>query len=128
MEVAPIGVMASRGADVATLYVQASRGVQDYTLVTDDQRLLVQRLGQETGMNLIASDELGETDRPNDKEAERDERVAPEAPDRSEEPDLPNDGALWAIDDAPDDISQRRAPLQKRIEHDLPVSFPDHTL
>ncbi len=129
MDVAPIGVMASRGADVATLYVQASRGVHDYTLVTDDQRLLVQRLGQEAGMNLIASDELGETDRPNDKEAERDERGAREAPpDRSEEPDLPNDGALWAIDDAPEDISQRRAPLQKRIEHDLPVSFPDHTL
>ena len=130
LEVAPIGVMASRCGDVATLYVQASRGVHDFSLVTDDRALLIQRLGQETGMNLIAAEELAAT---REKEAEAHTRAPADRDDEKIEPaheDREHDASdhLWSPDDPPEDLSQRRAPLNKRLEIDLPISFPDHSL
>ena len=132
METAPIGVMASRSGDVATLYVQASRGVHDFSLVTDDRALLIQRLGMESGMNLIAAEELAETK--TDPAGHESPRVLPDPPKQKEDDEqtrLAGDelnSQLWSPGDRPEASSQRRPPMDKRLEVDLPISFPDHSL
>ena len=54
----PIGLLGSRNATQAGAYVQASRGVNGFTLVTDDRALLIGGLAARDGMNLIASEHL----------------------------------------------------------------------
>jgi hypothetical protein len=54
----PIGILPSWHASQAGAYVSASRGVNGFTLVTDDRQRLVHRLAQNDGINLIASENL----------------------------------------------------------------------
>ena len=54
----PIGLLGSRNASQAGAYVQASRGVHGFTLVTDDRALLIGGLAARDGMNLIASEHM----------------------------------------------------------------------
>lgn len=58
LETDPIGILPSWHASQAAAYVSASRGVNGFTLVTDDRQRLIQRLVQNDGINLIASENL----------------------------------------------------------------------